>query len=241
VENPIRVLLVEDNPLDVQLLRWMLLQDTHQTFELETADTLSAGIQKIQQGGVDLLLLDLSLPDAHGFDTFHRAVEAVPDLPIIMLTGLDDENLALNAMKAGAQDYLVKGAVDSRGLRKAIRYAVERKRLHEQIVAYSEELSLKNEQLASDLKIAREIQQAFLPQHYPSFPLSADPENSLLHFWHRYFPTGEVGGDFFSILELSDSKAGVIICDVMGHGVSAAHWWRSYSLRLASPDRFSTV
>jgi DNA-binding response OmpR family regulator len=175
VENPIRVLLVEDNPLDVQLLRWMLLQDTHQTFELETADTLSAGIQKIQQGGVDLLLLDLSLPDAHGFDTFHRAVEAVPDLPIIMLTGLDDENLALNAMKAGAQDYLVKGAVDSRGLRKAIRYAVERKRLQEQIVAYSEELSLKNEQLASDLKIAREIQQAFLPQHYPSFPLSAAP------------------------------------------------------------------
>ena len=70
--------------------------------------------------------------------------------------------------------------------------------------------------------MAREIQQAILPQQYPSFPLGAAPESSRLHFCHRYHPTGQVGGDFFNVLRLSDSKAGLFICDVMGHGVRSA-------------------
>jgi sigma-B regulation protein RsbU (phosphoserine phosphatase) len=85
-----------------------------------------------------------------------------------------------------------------------------------------EELRAKNEQMEEDLRMAREIQQAFIPQQYPVFPKSADPPNSLLRFCHRYFPTGEVGGDFFSVRSLSDTKAGVFICDVMGHGVRSA-------------------
>lgn len=85
-----------------------------------------------------------------------------------------------------------------------------------------EELRKKNEMLEDDLRMAQEIQQAILPQSYPVFPRDAAPGENLLSFHHRYQPTGEVGGDFFSVLPLSDTKAGVFICDVMGHGVRSA-------------------
>ncbi len=84
------------------------------------------------------------------------------------------------------------------------------------------EISEKNEEMREDLRMARDIQQAILPQVYPVFPRSASPEDSLVQFVHRYIPTGAVGGDFFDFIGLSDTKAGVFICDVMGHGVRAA-------------------
>jgi PAS domain S-box-containing protein len=103
------------------------------------------------------------------------------------------------------------------------REAEERERLINAELARSQsELRKKNEILEDDLKMAREIQQAILPQQYPAFPPGAMPEESLLHFCHRYHPTGQVGGDFFNVLRLSDTKAGIFICDVMGHGVRSA-------------------
>lgn len=85
-----------------------------------------------------------------------------------------------------------------------------------------EALRLKNEQMEANLKVAREIQLNMLPQEYPTFPQTAKPAASALRFCHRYHPTGDVGGDFFSVLALSDTEAGVFICDVMGHGPSSA-------------------
>ncbi len=85
-----------------------------------------------------------------------------------------------------------------------------------------EALRKKNEQMEEELKMAREIQQAMLPQKYPSFPRNAKPDESRFRFCHRYHPTGAVGGDFFNVLALSDTEAGVLICDVMGHGVRSA-------------------
>jgi sigma-B regulation protein RsbU (phosphoserine phosphatase) len=103
------------------------------------------------------------------------------------------------------------------------RQAEERERLINAELARSQaELRKKNEILEDDLKMAREIQQAILPQQYPAFPPDASPESSRLHFCHRYHPTGQVGGDFFNVLRLSDSRAGLFICDVMGHGVRSA-------------------
>lgn len=84
------------------------------------------------------------------------------------------------------------------------------------------ELQAKNEELEEDLRMAREIQLAIIPQQYPSFPRAAAPADSALRFTHRYLPTGTVGGDFFSIVPLSDTKAGIFIGDVMGHGVRSA-------------------
>ena len=84
------------------------------------------------------------------------------------------------------------------------------------------ELRAKNLQMQDDLKMAREIQVTMLPQQYPSFPPSASPEESAFHFTHRYLPAGTVGGDFFAVSALSETEAGVFICDVAGHGVRSA-------------------
>ena len=95
-------------------------------------------------------------------------------------------------------------------------------RMNAELARSQAELRRKNQIMEEDLKMAREIQLAMLPQQYPSFPLGAPPSESLLQFRHRYHPTGQVGGDFFNILPLAAQKAGLFICDVMGHGVRSA-------------------
>ncbi len=97
-----------------------------------------------------------------------------------------------------------------------------RKHAEEQLAKYTEELKRKNKELEEDLEMARELQNALLPQQYPSFPHSAAPKDSALRFSHFFNPTAAVSGDFFDILDLSDTMAGMFICDVMGHGVRAA-------------------
>lgn len=479
----IKILLIEDVPKFARLLREMLEGARGVRFEVEWMESLSGGLGRLAEGGIDLVLLDLSLSDCKGLDSFDQARNLASHIPIIVLSSLDDETLAVKAVQAGAQDYLVKGQIDGHLLARSIRYAIERKRTEvallqveekyhsifenivegifqtapdghyikanpalariygydspedlfshltdigrklyvaphrrsefiqlmeqfdivkdfesqvyrkdnsiiwisenvravrdakhnllfyegtvediterkrseeairnseafyhslveslpqnifrkdlnerftfanrlfcmtleksldeiigktdfdffppalatkyqqddqkiletgrlfetieeyqppggeklyvnvvktpiydsngkiiglqgifwditerkraeeriqkaaEELAASREELRVKNEQMEEDLSMAREIQQAILPQQYPSFPCSAHPKESALRFCHRYLPTGAVGGDFFNVLALSDTKAGVFICDVMGHGVRAA-------------------
>ena len=92
----------------------------------------------------------------------------------------------------------------------------------EKLKEYTEALADQQAQMDQELALAREVQQALLPQSYPSFPRSATEAGSALHFSHRYLPEGRVGGDFFTITQISDTQAGILICDVMGHGVHAA-------------------
>jgi sigma-B regulation protein RsbU (phosphoserine phosphatase) len=480
----IKILLVEDNPDDVFLLHAALDRVTGTHFKLETTRTLAASVARLAAGDINIILLDLTLPDSSGLETFKSIKSHAREVPIIVLSGVDDETLAVNAVHAGAEDYLVKGRVNTQLITRAIIYAIERAdakkavvkaeekfrsifensvsgifqttpegrylnvnpalariygytnqeelmarisdigrllyvdhsrraefirlmqeqgvvkdfesqvfrkdgsiiwisenaravrdgkeqiqyyegtveditarreaeeklrfsetrfrsiwqnssdgmRLTDELgiilavnpsycqivglrsdelvgraftVIYSEsedlaemmhkyqqrfakrkiesqlvrqvtfrsgrtvdvelsnsfieleegrclvlsifrdvtirrqaeererlinaelarsqaELRKKNEILEDDLKMAREIQQAILPQQYPAFPPDASPESSRLHFCHRYHPTGQVGGDFFNVLRLSDSRAGLFICDVMGHGVRSA-------------------
>jgi signal transduction histidine kinase len=129
VDAAVRILLVEDNPGDARLLRYTLQEAQSLRFELSHADRLSDALDRVRAEPVDVVLLDLSLPDAHGMDTVARMLEAAPAVPIIVLTGLADETVAVHAVQAGAQDYLVKGTVEGATLGRAIRYAMERKRL----------------------------------------------------------------------------------------------------------------
>src|SRR5438067_143689 len=124
-----KVLLVEDNPGDVRLLREAVAEVDAPAIEWATADRLTTALRQLEQEPFDVLLLDLSLPDAQGFETFTRAYEAAPDLPIVVLTGLDDEELAVRAVQAGAQDYLVKSHFNGHLVVRAMRYAIERRRL----------------------------------------------------------------------------------------------------------------
>lgn len=145
-EQPIKVLLVEDNPGDVRLLQEFLWDVTTAQFELMPVERLDQTLKLLNQESFDVILLDLSLPDSQGLETFITLHRQAPAIPIIVLTGLDDENLALRAMQEGAQDYLVKGQVSGDLLVRCMRYAIERQRI-EEALRQSEErfrVALKN-------------------------------------------------------------------------------------------------
>jgi len=217
-----RVLLIEDNPNDALLIQIMLSEAGADHFYVEHRERLAEGLKRVAQGGISLILLDLSLPDSQGLETFTRLHAAAPRVPIIVLSGLNDTTLAVEAVHEGAQDYLIKGDVEGELLVRAMRYAIERERMSEQLGRYAEELRSKNAQLEADFNMAREIQQIFLPNQYPTFPPGVAPQQSALRFAHRYLPAAAVGGDFFDIFPISNTVGGVFICDVMGHGMRAA-------------------
>jgi signal transduction histidine kinase len=128
-EKPLQVLLVEDNAGDARLLREMFSKEKAGSFELTHLLRMTDAVIHLARGGVDIALLDLGLPDAHGLDSMRRAQQVAPNVPVIVLTGLDDETLAAEAMKEGAQDYLIKGQIENRALPRALRHAVERHRM----------------------------------------------------------------------------------------------------------------
>jgi DNA-binding NarL/FixJ family response regulator len=131
-EQRLNVLIIEDNPGDVYLIRKMLTAIAPSAFTLETADRLAQGLARLAVPGVDVVLLDLSLPDSCGLEMFTQARAQAPQIPIVVLSGSDDESLAIQAVHAGAQDYLVKGQVDHNLLARALRYAVERGRVEQE-------------------------------------------------------------------------------------------------------------
>lgn len=128
-EEQIKILLIEDNDGDAVLLKEMLAEISLKKFLLSRCVSLSDGISFLENNKIDIVLLDLSLPDSSGLTTFTQLHEKFIDLPVILLTGLDDQELALNSVQAGAQSYLVKGGTDSSLLSSSILYSIERSRL----------------------------------------------------------------------------------------------------------------
>jgi len=125
----IKILLVEDNPYDAELLREMLLGVSSVQFEWVHVPLLGEALKRLREEKFDAILLDLSLPDSLGQETLAKAYAQAHDVPIVVLTGHSDENLAIRTVHQGAQDYLVKGQVDGPTLIRAVRYAIERHRL----------------------------------------------------------------------------------------------------------------
>jgi signal transduction histidine kinase len=129
----IKVLLVEDNPGDARLIRELLKDAKVRQFSLAYADRLSTGVERAAEGGIDAILLDLSLPDSHGLETVSKIYLHAQGVPILVLTGLDGETVGLEAVQHGAQDYLVKGQIDGQLLARSILYAIERKVQEDQL------------------------------------------------------------------------------------------------------------
>ncbi len=131
--NIMHILLIEDDPDDVFLIREMLKESTIEQagvtsdYDLVRAERLSDGLDILKNGGIDLVLLDLTLPDSQGLDTYQLAQQASPHTPVIVMSGLDDDAMAIEAVRQGAQDYLCKGHTSSQILIRSIRYAIERK------------------------------------------------------------------------------------------------------------------
>lgn len=140
MKDEIKVLIVEDNPADSRIMDELLTESEEAVFEVEVADRLSVALERLSTESVDVILLDLGLPDSHGLDTFSEMNSSSPRIPIIVLTGMDDHNLAIEAVRIGAQDYLVKGEVDCNRLVRSTLFAIERKRAEEALRESKEEL-----------------------------------------------------------------------------------------------------
>ncbi len=121
------VLLIEDDPADTQLIMEILREEPENAMEILHADNLAHGLKALAHGGIDVVLLDLTLPDSSGYNTFIMLHEHVSAIPVIVLTGIDDKELAIRIVREGAQDYLVKSMVDYTMLARSIRYSIERK------------------------------------------------------------------------------------------------------------------
>lgn len=149
----IRVLLVEDNPGDARLVREMLSESNTGPYEITHVTRVSEAVPHLRSGNVDVTLLDLSLPDGLGVDTVIQVYAAAPQIPIVVMSGTEDETIIARAVEEGAQDYLVKGHVDVYLLVHAIRFAIERQRiLLEKFVSMSDVARLLSKQRIAALE-----------------------------------------------------------------------------------------
>ncbi len=151
---PVTVLLIEDNPEHANFLKQLLNLSEAADFRLEHVETLALGIERLKTGGIGLVLLDLSLGDSDGMETFVVAMAASGDVPVVVLSGSSDVNLAIETVQLGAQDYLVKGHVDNQLLVRSMQYACERQRVQLQLRRAHDELERRVEDRTSMLQQA---------------------------------------------------------------------------------------
>jgi serine phosphatase RsbU (regulator of sigma subunit) len=201
-----RVLLIEDDDGDAFLVE-ELLHEAGKTFNLRRVRTLAEAKAAVQDAAC--VLLDLGLPDTYQLDGLRWLQDNVPSVAVVVLTGMADEYLGEEAVRLGAQDYLVKGQVDGPLLDRVIRYAVERER--------SDELQrqLRDAQIYAEEN--RRLERGLLPT-----PIVSDPG---LRVTTRYSPGGQrllLGGDFFDVVQTSDGTVHVVVGDVCGHGPDEA-------------------
>jgi serine phosphatase RsbU (regulator of sigma subunit) len=207
IERPrARILLVEDDPDDVWVMRNLLGDRWDGPFELAHTELLSAAIERCRQTRFDVILLDLTLPDSRGLETFIAMHSHAEEVPIVVLSAYNDEATAVKAVQAGAEDYLVKGQVDDNALVRAIRYAIERSRRHQA------EESLRD--ASEEFRAAREIQQRLFPAEAPTLP-GFDIAGAL-------YPARATAGDYFDYVPMPEGCLGVVVGDVSSHGMGPA-------------------
>lgn len=146
---PVSVLLIEDNPGDARLIWEKLIEAKASHWKMECAETLSEGLTLVEKDSFDIVLLDLGLPDTRGLDTFLKLYKRISKIPIMVLTGLDDEDMAIKTVQEGAQDYLIKGRIDGNLLIRSIIYAIERKRSETKLGEMLEQIEKSRDDLLS--------------------------------------------------------------------------------------------
>ncbi len=161
MDNTLKLLVVEDNPEDIELVSRMLTKKQFVNFEVETVARMSEAVLRLEKGGVDLILLDLGLPDSQGMGTYREIQRAAPKTPVIILSGNEDFDLAVGIIKEGAQDFYVKGSVKQEALVRSIHYALERKRATEKLNIFNAELEIRVEKRTKELEEANKQLKSF--------------------------------------------------------------------------------
>lgn len=214
--SEINALIIDDSQADVDFLKGILRKaGPDHVFKAVWESNPTTALGRLAQEQFDLVLLDYHMPAMSGLDVLTKIRALDRQLPVIVLTGMGNEAVAVEAMKRGAHDYLRKDQLTVHDLMRAVITALERKRLED-------ELAERRRALEQDLRMARELQQAFLPQSLPHFAPQQPPDAAGVRFFHRYTPTLAVGGDFFDVLPIDERSVGVFVSDVAGHGMQAA-------------------
>jgi len=151
LDNSLKILLVEDSPTDASLLREGIFLSSTRDISVTIAASLQQAANYCKNNRFDAALLDLTLPDSSGLETVRLAREHCPDIPIVVLTGIDDEQIGVEAVRMGVQDYLIKGQTDGRSIIRSIRYAIERKRLEEELRKAHDELEQRVKERTTEL------------------------------------------------------------------------------------------
>ena len=147
-----KVLVIEDNPSDALFMQKMLENSKDVIFQVKSSESLLKGLQHLSKNIVDVIILDLTLPDSYGIETYTQIKTHAPTIPVVVLTGTDDEELACNTLREGAQDYLIKGRINADSLERSIRYAIERKHSQEKLEKAHSELEQRVEERTAELR-----------------------------------------------------------------------------------------
>jgi len=215
--NPLVIGLVEDNPGDARLIQEMLREPPVAPFRVDWSSRLDEVLAHLEREPFDVLLLDLGLPDSQGLATFHRVYDRAPKVPIIIFSGAADEELAVEAVAHGAQDYLVKGQIDGFWLKRAIRYAIERKRAQSQIQQLNDALERRVVERTAQLEAANKDLESF------SYSVSHDlraPLRSIDGFSQALLEDcadklGPKGADYLHRVRAAAQRMGHLIDDLL--------------------------
>ncbi|HEX8203481.1 MAG TPA: fused response regulator/phosphatase [Isosphaeraceae bacterium] len=202
----ITVLLIEDNPGDIRLIRELLREAAPTPFQVIATERLASGLELLAGGGIDVVLLDLSLAETQGLETFQRVYSRARDVPIVVLTAWADLTVAVAALQEGAQDYLVKGQVVSDLLVRSLRFAIERHARHRV------EAILQSNQ--SQFRLARQIQKRLCP--------AAAPVLAGFDLCGGWYPADATSGDYYDYIPMGGGRLGIVVADVCGHGLGPA-------------------
>jgi len=202
----VSILLVEDEPDVAEMLPSCLGQSGGLDPDVRCAATLAEALAAMRQDSPDVVLLDLMLPDSKGLQTLIDVRQAAGDIPVIVMTSVSDEQMALEALREGAEDYLFKSNLAAELLVRTVRYALERHRRRR--------AERRLDATTGEMKLARSIQQALYPQAVPLLP------QCQMAGWA--FPAESVGGDYFDFFPLTDGSQMIAIGDATGHGIGPA-------------------
>ncbi len=235
--SALRILIVEDSELDAELIARELRRGGLD-FESRRVQTRGDCERQIAEFQPEIILSDYKMPSFDGAQVLELAKVHCPDVPMIVISGAVGEETAVELLKNGVTDFVLKDRLGrlvpavERALREVSQRNARRRaesalvalnqQLEQRVAERTHELGVKNTLMEEDLGMARELQMAFLPHHFPTLPRGAEPGTSAVKFQSIYHPTSSVSGDFFNVVRVSDNAVGIFMCDVMGHGVRAA-------------------